>query len=178
MHFFQLSLPVMRLCHAFTFRNPSKRFSTGTPSIASMRSFHGTNAKSANVILSPTNQSFPLRSPSSTPSTLRASYWYRSSADATFSGCRYVNHVAWPKYGAWPLTWNMRNWFRWFLRTTSLYVSFLSTSYCSIRYWTMAPDSHSTRPVFGSSMAGTRPLGLMSLKGFFLTSSNLMDLMV
>jgi hypothetical protein len=42
----------------------------------------------------------------------------------------------------------------------------------------IAPDSHRTRPVFGSSMAGFRPLGLMSVNGFFLTSSNLKELIV
>lgn len=35
----------------------------------------------------------------------------------------------------------------------------------------MAPDSHRTMPVLGSSMAGVRPLGLMLMKGGFLTSS-------
>lgn len=39
----------------------------------------------------------------------------------------------------------------------------------------MAPDSQSVRPVLGSSMAGTRPLGLMSIKGFFLMSSKRND---
>lgn len=34
----------------------------------------------------------------------------------------------------------------------------------------MAPDSHSVMLPFGSTMAGTRPLGLMSVNGFFLTS--------
>lgn len=35
----------------------------------------------------------------------------------------------------------------------------------------MAPDSHRTMPVLGSSMAGVRPLGLMLMNGGFLTSS-------
>ena len=40
----------------------------------------------------------------------------------------------------------------------------------------MAPDSQRVMPVLGSSMAGTRPLGLTSMKGFFLTSSKRKDL--
>lgn len=60
----------------------------------------------------------------------------------------------------------------------------------------MAPDSHNVMSLFGSTMAviirifirfryrnyyemewvpGTRPLGLMSMNGFFLTSSNRKD---
>ena len=38
-------------------------------------------------------------------------------------------------------------------------------SYVARRYSIMAPDSHSLMLVFGSSMAGTRPLGLMDSKG-------------
>jgi len=34
----------------------------------------------------------------------------------------------------------------------------------------MAPDSQRVTPVLGSSMAGTRPLGLMDSKGSFLRS--------
>ena len=36
----------------------------------------------------------------------------------------------------------------------------------------MAPDSQRTRSVFGSSMAGLRPLGFSSVKGSFWASSN------
>lgn len=44
-------------------------------------------------------------------------------------------------------------------------------SYVCTRYSLMATDSHSTMPVLGSSMQGTRPLGLRSVNGGFFTSS-------
>lgn len=43
----------------------------------------------------------------------------------------------------------------------------------SMRYSTIAPDSHSVIFWFGSMMAGRRPFGLISVKGGSLTSSKL-----
>lgn len=46
-----------------------------------------------------------------------------------------------------------------------------SLSYVPTRYSTMAPDSQRVRPVFGSMIAGKRPLGLMAVNHSSLGSS-------
>lgn len=49
----------------------------------------------------------------------------------------------------------------WYFSGKLVMLILFSLSYVSTRYSRMAPDSHSVMPVFGSSMEGVRPLGLM-----------------
>ena len=55
--------------------------------------------RSATLALSPTRYARLARTVSSTPSTRRVSFWYRSITLGIFSLANHKNHPAWPKYG-------------------------------------------------------------------------------